>query len=454
MKTLLKLCLALPSLALAQSAALPIMGTAPTQPTPAANTQVQAPEPVPAPKHVPKRATAPVATKPQSEMLPPPSQVSKDFYEAFSRGNLPLADMLIQQGADINCRNCGERTPLMLKIAQGDLDAVRWIIARGADVNRVGPTMYGPMSPLMAATRSSSWAKETVLTLLQSGADPNWQDLEENSPFISWAGRDFIPDYKIEGLATMLGRGANINRANKMGQTALMGAIAGRYDCSPQVVQFLLGRGADASIKTVDGKTAATFAYQQALKGSTACNQVMAILKSPPQPVADTAVPAGVQQGAGSPSMSGLTASQWQGVFNATSPRNASVATTATISNGGEVVFSSTAGMHGTGRLNAIGNQVEGSFMAKSPVDANGRPMFTNPDGSSDIVFRLNGLISNGVMRGNYASAFESGNFAMCSTATYEQTAACKAGQATAGDLIKAVGGLLGALKGLSNSNR
>jgi hypothetical protein len=80
--------------------------------------------------------------------------------------------------------------------------------------------------------------------------------------------------------------------------------------------------------------------------------------------------------------------------------------------------------------------------------------MFRNPDGTTNIVFRINGTVSNGLMQGNYASNFESGNFAMCDSTTYEQTAACKPPQATAGDLLKALGGLAGALKGLSNSTR
>lgn len=458
MKTLLKLFPLLPIVAFAQ--AVPIMGTSPAQPVPAPAQQAAEPTPAPAPKHVQKRtAAAPVAAKPQGEVLPPPLQVSRDFYQAFLQNNLPLADMLIQQGADLNCRNCGDLTPLVLKISHGDLEAVRWIIARGADVNLPGPnSYYGPTSPLMAASRGSSRAKEIVLTLLQSGANPNWQDLEGNTPFIIWSGRDMLADYKIDGLATMLSRGANINTMNKMGHTALMAAIAGSYDCAPQTVQFLLSRGANATLTTVDGKTAATMAYQQALRGVQKCNQVMALLKSPPQPVADAPmpvnVPAGGQVSLAPMSAGGVQAGLWQGVFNAASPRNTSVGTTANISQGGDVVFSSQAGMRGTGRLNVAGNQVSGSFTAPSPVDANGNPMFKNPDGTTNIIFRINGTISNGVMQGNYASNFESGNFAMCDSATYEQTPACKPAQTTASDLLKTLGGLADALKGLSNSTR
>ncbi len=91
--------------------------------------------------------------------------------------------------------------------------------------------------------------------------------------------------------------------------------------------------------------------------------------------------------------------------------------------------------------------------MAKSPLDAQGRPVFRNPDGSTDILFTLKGSHANGVMRGKYTSAIESGNFVMCDDANYKQTSECRVApqaSANAGDLLQAVGGLLGALKGLT----
>lgn len=145
---------------------------------------------------------------------------------------------------------------------------------------------------------------------------------------------------------------------------------------------------------------------------------------------------------------------EWQGVFNATQPRQGSVAVTGIFSKSGEVIFSSQSGLRGSGSLNVAGEQVEGSFMAKSPLDTQGRPMFRNPDGSTDILFTLKGSHANGVMRGKYASAIESGNFVMCDDANYKQSSECRAAPAraadSAGNLLEAVGGLLGALKGLS----
>lgn len=456
MKTVLKLALLLPSLALAQSAAVPMMGTAPAQPAPVI--QAHLAEQTSSAKNTQKKPTAlaSVAERPKAEIVPPPSQLSKDLYAAVSRGNFPLAEMILQQGADINCRNCGERTALVLAIGNGNIEGVKWLVMHGVDVNAFSPSWRGDMTPLTAAAVTQRYAREIAQILLQAGANPSLEDINGDSPWIWWAGKEMTAEYKAPVLALMLQRGANVNQTNKLGYTGLMYAIRNASNCAQDTVRFLLERGADPSIKTLDGKTVGNIAYQQALRGDQRCNQVIALLNAPPPPVSDAApamAPMGEAQPA-APMTSSIPIGKWQGMFNATSPRNASVVTTATVSPSGDMTFASAAGLQGTGRLNVADSQVSGIFSAPSPIDANGRPRFVNPDGSTDVVFRLNGSISNGVIRGSYASAFESGTYVMCDSAAYDQTAACKPAQVSAGDLLKAVGGLIGSLKGLSNSTR
>lgn len=43
-----------------------------------------------------------------SNVLPEPSKVTRDFEKAFYLGNLEIAELLLQQGADINCPNCND----------------------------------------------------------------------------------------------------------------------------------------------------------------------------------------------------------------------------------------------------------------------------------------------------------------------------------------------------------
>ena len=226
----------------------------------------------------------------------------------------------------------------------------------------------------------------------------------------------------------------------------MMLSITRSDDCAPKVVQALLERGANPRLLTVDGQTAERIAYKKALAGSQACNQVMALLQAPPRSNNETMTQLEIPSSSGGTSLAVtpvavVLTGDWQGVFNATAPRQGTVKVTAVFADSGEVIFSSQSGMHGSGRMNATDGQVTGSFTAKAP------------DGT-EVMFTLTGTIGSGIIRGQYTSSIERGHYAMCDSTVYQQTDACKAPQASAGDLLKAVGGLLGSLKGLSNSTR
>lgn len=134
--------------ALAQTA-LPMPLAAPTAPAPASanpalpgssakkaqprTVKVSAPAPAPSTSYKP----AFVAPK-----LPAPSKITQDFYNSYLSGNMELAVLLLQQGADINCRNCGEDAPLLahalgrsLNRHAGVADHITWLLSRGADPN-------------------------------------------------------------------------------------------------------------------------------------------------------------------------------------------------------------------------------------------------------------------------------------------------------------------------------
>lgn len=471
MKTLLAFLLLMPAVAMAQSASVPVMGTAPSQPaatqTPPVAPTPQAESRKPQKKAIPVSQASPKPAKPVVAALPLPSQVTKDFYEAFTHGNLQLAEMLLQQGADINCRNCGKLTTLVYAVKSSSpgsngspMTLIQWLLSHGADINLFDSDEK--TNPLNAALSLQFWSRESTLFLLQKGSDPRTKNIEGYSPFLLFGlvfQNNF--DYWVPVFGAMMEAGADINQVNVSGYSSLMNALsqAVSYNrsCAPDVVKAYLDRGANVDIRALDGMTAADLAYKGALAGGRSCNEVYATLKSfKPGPSVttttnSTSVVAGTlasQSGMGASSLTG----EWQGVFNATSPRQGSVSVTSVFSRSGEVIFSSQSGLRGSGRLNVAGGQLDGNFTAKSPLDAQGKPVFTNPDGSTDILFTLNGSLTNGIMRGKYTSAIESGNFVMCDDANYKQNPECRTaqGQGNPAGLFQAVGGLLGVLKGLS----
>ncbi len=465
MKALLACLLLMPAMAMAQSASVPVMGTAPAQPA-----ATQAPSAASMPPAEPRKKTKPAAhtlpkpVKPAAATLPLPSQVTKDFYEAFTHGNLQLAEILLQQGADINCRNCGGSTALVFAtrniFSSVDYTSIQWLLSHGADINLFNSDEK--INPLISAVTAQFSPRELSLLLLKNGADPKLKNILGNSAFLVFG--PVFPygqyDYRAPIFSAMLEAGADINEVNSLGYSSLMLAISEAISsgsCAPSVVKAYLDRSANVDIRAKDGMTAADIAYKGALAGGRSCNEVYAALKSfKPGPSATTTANSTLgitgtpapQSGMGASSLSG----EWQGVFNATSPRQGSASVTSVFSRSGEVIFSSQSGLRGSGRLSVAGSQLDGNFTSKSPLDAQGKPVFTNPDGSTDILFTLNGSLANGIMRGKYTSAIESGNFVMCDDANYKQNPECRTaqGQGSPAGLFQAVGGLLGVLKGLS----
>ena len=106
-KTAAILCL-IASTAYGQSFNAPVMGTVPVTKTESTQSEQAIKS-----SNTHKNTTSPQKNKP-IQLNPPPSQVSKDLYKSIRSGNFQIAELLIQQGGDINCLNCGdENLPLL-----------------------------------------------------------------------------------------------------------------------------------------------------------------------------------------------------------------------------------------------------------------------------------------------------------------------------------------------------
>lgn len=132
-------------------------------------------------------------------------------------------------------------TPLARAVEQGDVAAIKGLVARGEDVN----ARDGGYTPLMSAARAGS--VEVVNALLDAKADPNLRDCAVNG----WTALiHAIHKNRNETARALVERGADVNaraggcaeRQIKQGMTPLM--YAAMYD-NAEMVKFLLARGAD-----------------------------------------------------------------------------------------------------------------------------------------------------------------------------------------------------------------
>ena len=130
-------------------------------------------------------------------------------------GDLPMMDLLVARGADVNKANALGESALMHAAWRGNLEAVRWLLAKGARVNS-GSMRW---SPLHYAVFAGHW--EVANQLLLSGAD--------------------------------------INARSTNGSSVLMMAV---YEGHEPLVRRLLARGADPAIKNDRGDSALEWAFK------------------------------------------------------------------------------------------------------------------------------------------------------------------------------------------------
>lgn len=208
----------------------------------------------------------------------------KSFHAAAGAGDMMAITAFLDAGINPNAQNASDgRTPLISAAARGDLEVVKLLLERGADVNikdkenytalfHAIEAMYEEVALVIldqpnidpnarglngvTALMSYAWRdnKDAVKKLLDRGADVNGQDNDGDA-----ALHGVAKSGNMEILNMLLEKGANPNLKNKLGGTPLMwAAVFGNEDAA----QRLLARGADRSLKDVDGMTALDWAVK------------------------------------------------------------------------------------------------------------------------------------------------------------------------------------------------
>jgi ankyrin repeat protein len=153
---------------------------------------------------------------------------------------------LLARGADPNAASsAGGRSALMLAVGNGNLGAIRVLLAAGADANRRADSE----TPLCGCIGNSfGQTDDMALLLLAKGADPNLKCAQGNSPL-----RKALSYRSEDTVAILLNAGARVDDVTEYGGTLLIDAA--RYGPSRNVEQ-LLKRGASVNAKDRYGNTA------------------------------------------------------------------------------------------------------------------------------------------------------------------------------------------------------
>jgi len=190
--------------------------------------------------------------------------VPQDWYRVIRENKLPALKAMAGSKSAVNAADSRGVTPLMQAAAVGSIDAMKILLAAGADVNarsglEITPLLYGATNPakvrLLVEAGADVNAKskfgrtalivaagcpggsESVRLLLSKGANPKVKDNAHITPLVEAAR---VNDF--ESLRLLLDHPAEIDEGDRFGYTPLLYA-ASRANLA--ATKLLLDKGAD-----------------------------------------------------------------------------------------------------------------------------------------------------------------------------------------------------------------
>lgn len=134
---------------------------------------------------------------------------------SFVHGERYMTEVLVGAGANVNVSNSKGETPLFRAIKCGDMEAVRFLIESGADVNGVSDARG--RTPLMEALEASEHVRRQMIPLLlDAGADVMARDNDGYTMGHLAAGFLFDP---IDEIELYFRAGGDLNARCNKGRT-------------------------------------------------------------------------------------------------------------------------------------------------------------------------------------------------------------------------------------------
>jgi len=168
---------------------------------------------------------------------------TKTLHEAAADGDIEQVKLLIAKGADVNAKDRDGRTALFIAAVWDCKDIAKLLIAAGANVNATENRESS--APLHYAVLHKN-SKEVVSLLISKGADVNLTDEENRTPlhFALDSPLEKLPVVDPDVIKLLVDNGAKFDVKDSDGYTALRyAALWGQKD----TVKFFLSIGFDTS---------------------------------------------------------------------------------------------------------------------------------------------------------------------------------------------------------------
>jgi cytohesin len=166
---------------------------------------------------------------------------------AAASGQVEAVKFLLSDHADVEAKNIGLGTPLLLAAAGGHTEVARLLIDSHADVN--AKDEYGNTSLHEMASQGIPVKVPTDLVelLLSHGANADARDEFGVTPL-----EDAVTGKHLDMIDSLLAHGSNVNAEDSLGQTALHSVARAGL---PDMVDYLLAHGAELNAKDKSGRT-------------------------------------------------------------------------------------------------------------------------------------------------------------------------------------------------------
>jgi ankyrin repeat protein len=212
---------------------------------------------------------------------------------AISNDRMETAALLIERGGELDTQDWYGRSPLWSAVnvrniylhnqtfehvvdRDAALELIHLLLEKGANPNPRTKESPPVRSQLLATTGTLEWVDFTGQTpfltaalagdvtvmrlLLDHGADPHIQTIHGTSALMAAAGVNWVvsqtftesPEALLEAVKLCVELGMDVNAANSMGITALMGA-ANRG--SNDIIELLIAEGARLDVADAEGRT-------------------------------------------------------------------------------------------------------------------------------------------------------------------------------------------------------
>lgn len=179
---------------------------------------------------------------------------------AAENGDLNAVKELLAKGVDVNAqtelsKGLKRNTPLIAAVRRSRVEIVTFLLTARANPNLSGATGENALSSAVATGNL-----DIIRMLLKHGADPNIKNFAGDTPLMY-----AITTGNMDIIKILLDHGAEANVKNSAGTSPLMYAVDGRVRDNQKmtaIVRMLIAAGADVNGKDKQGRTVLLFAVQ------------------------------------------------------------------------------------------------------------------------------------------------------------------------------------------------